>query len=545
MRSIARNLEIVEQAMTGIHADCGEPKTYDQAVKTEDSKSWKEAIKLEYKNIEDRKVWRIMKFRDMKKGMKPLDTRWVLKVKNDGRYRARLVVRGFTQVPGIDFHESHSPVANDVTVRILLVLALNNNWTVEQIDVETAFLYGELNETVYLRKPDGFNELSGSTIKDDEVLALDKSLYGLVQAARMWMKTFVDHLTSDMKFTRSRADPCLVWKNSKIGFIAVLIYVDDCAIFGTSEAVTEFQTQLSKRFNIKKMGVLSEYVGAAFKKVDDMYTVNQLRLTESISQEFDVPEKQVSTPSPAGEVLLKEQDNDDAMASVFRSGVGKLLYLVKLSRPDLASSVRELSKFMSNPSGTHLRAMYRTMSYATQTSSYGLKLKSNNKNRIVGYTDANWAACKDTRKSVSGSAIFYSGALVSWKSKTQQCTTLSSTESEYVALTSCVNEVIYIRNILTSLGIEVELPMTIFVDNTGAIHLSNNWSTAPRTKHISLRYHYVRELIEQGVIEIKFVRSEENVSDIFTKNLRQELFEKHQLGLGVGKVCSEKEGVEG
>jgi hypothetical protein len=112
-------------------------------------------------------------------------------------------------------------------------------------------------------------------------------------------------------------------------------------------------------------------------------------------------------------------------------------------------------------------------------------------------------------------------------------------------LTSCVNEIIYIHNIITSLGIQVELPMTFFVDNTGAINFSNNWSTAPSTKHIALRYHYVCELIELGVIEIKFVRSKENVLDIFTKNLRQELFEKHQDGSGVGEVCSEKEGVKG
>jgi hypothetical protein len=216
---------------------------------------------------------------------------------------------------------------------------------------------------------------------------------------------------------------------------------------------------------------------------------------------------------------------------------------VKHSRPDLASSVRELSKFMSEANEELLQSMYRVMQFTVQTASFGLTLKISKEQKVVGYTDANWAADKDTRKSVSGHAIYYSGALISWKSKTQQCTTLSSTESEYVALSSCVNEMEHIYNVLTSFDVEVDLPMVVYVNNTGAISLSNNWSTGSRTKHIDLRYHYIRELVEQGIIEVKFVRSEDNTSDIFTKNLRQILFEKHQKTLGVGPPEREKEGV--
>ena len=300
-----QNLEGPDIQLVHIEGDHIEPKTYTQAVNNHDSEFWKDAIKSEYDNIKKRDVWKVISESDMKRGMKPLGTKWVLKKKNDGRYRARLVVQGFAQVPGVDFEDSHAPVANDVTIRLLLVLSLVNNWTVEQLDVETAFLYGELHETVYLKKPEGFNELSGKTMKSGEVLALNKALYGLVQAARMWMKTLVDHLTKKMGFQRSRADPCFLWKINNDEFVGVLVYVNDCAVFGDKNMVKSFQNELSERFSIKKLGTLNEYVGAKFVFKDGKCFVHQPRLLESIEENFDVPENYVSTPAPSGEILLK------------------------------------------------------------------------------------------------------------------------------------------------------------------------------------------------------------------------------------------------
>jgi hypothetical protein len=547
LRQEIRNLEIPDLQLINLENNSIlEPKNFKQAMSNEDSEHWESAVKTEYENINRRNVWTIIDSKDMKKGMRPLGTKWVLKVKNDGRYRARLVVQGFAQIPGVDFEESHAPVANDVTIRLLLALSLKNNWEVHQIDVETAFLYGELNETVYLKKPEGFNELSGKEMGKHQVLALNKALYGLVQAARMWINTLVDHLAKKMGFKRSRGDPCFLWKYVGEKFVGILIYVDDCAIFGDKEEIQKFQNELGRRFNIKKLGALSEYVGAKFTKVPNGYHVTQPRLIEGIEENFDIPEAYTATPAAPGEILLKGSELlHDGDATTYRSGVGKLLYLVKHSRPDIASAVRELSKFMSDPSKTHLKAMYRVMQYVVQTKNYGLNVSMNGTYEIMAFTDANWAADKDTRKSVSGHAIYFGGTLVSWKSKTQQCTTLSSTESEYVALASCVNDMEHICNILISFGIEVNLPMKVYVDNTGAISLSKNWSTGGRTKHIDLRYHYIRELVEQGIIEVLFVRSEENTSDIFTKNLRQFLFEKHQTKLGVVTHEDEKEGVRG
>lgn len=164
-----------------------------------------------------------------------------------------------------------------------------------------------------------------------------------------------------------------------------------------------------------------------------------------------------------------------------------------------------------------------------------LKLESKKayEGEIIGYCDANYASNTDDRKSVSGYAIYYMGALVSWKSKTQQCVTMSSTEAEYVAMSMCVMEMDFVRQVIESMGFEVKLPMKLYVDNVSAIELAKNYSTSGRTKHIDVRFHYIREMIEQGMLELVFVPTNSNTSDIFTKNVSTEKYKSHSHNLGV------------
>ena len=162
-----------------------------------------------------------------------------------------------------------------------------------------------------------------------------------------------------------------------------------------------------------------------------------------------------------------------------------------------------------------------------------LEPKKNFEGEVIAYCDANYASNKDTRKSVSGFAIFYMGALVSWKSKTQQCVTMSSTESEYVTMSMCVMEMDFVRQVIESAGFEVKLPMKLYVDNVSAIELAKNFSTSGRTKHIDVRFHYIREMIEQGMLELVFVPTNSNTADILTKNVSMEKYKCHSHGLGV------------
>jgi hypothetical protein len=527
--------DIIELALMGaVVSDIKEPQTYLQAINSKDSTKWKQAMSDEFTSMRIRGVWKRISSAD-RKSSRILQAKWVYKVKNDGRYRARLVVKGYNQIPGVDFTESHSPVACDTTIRLILILCLLSNWHNEQIDVETAFLYGELTERIMLQKPEGFDDLSGTFLNSDEVLLLDKAMYGLVQAARAWINTYCKHLVDALNFKRSMADPCLLIQKSHLGTVITTVYVDDCIFIGDKDAVDQALADISKKFNIKRMGPVKNYVGATYKKCKDGYLVSQHDLVDSIISKFGIV-KWKSIPA-APSLLFKDDGDklDEEGVQFYRSGVGKLLYLVKLSRPDLATSVRELSKFMDGATDIHLKAMQRVMEFVSATKQHQLTIfpKFKERHNIQGFSDSNFASDKDTRRSVTGFAIFYAGTLVSWKSKAQQCVTLSTTEAEYVAASQCANEMEFVRLVLQSVGETVNLPMKLRVDNTGAIDLMKNWSTNGRSKHIDVRFHYLRELVEQGMLQVDFVKSEDNTADIFTKNLASELFGKHSKGLGM------------
>jgi hypothetical protein len=230
----------------------------------------------------------------------------------------------------------------------------------------------------------------------------------------------------------------------------------------------------------------------------------------------------VIRPRP-GDPLISKDDQ-----SKYRSGVGMLLYLVKHSRPDISNAVRELSKVCDGATECHWKALMRTIKYVLTTQNIGLKIKPifNGEYVLEAVSDSEYAGDKDTRVSVYGFVIYFCGSPISWKSKSGKSVTLSSTEAEYFAMSECAKELIFIKNVLESMGIKVKLPIEIKVDNTGAIFLSNNYTSGQRTKHIDVRVHFVRQYIEDGIFKIVFVKSEDNDADIFTKNTSEEIFEE-------------------
>jgi hypothetical protein len=236
--------------------------------------------------------------------------------------------------------------------------------------------------------------------------------------------------------------------------------------------------------------------------------------------------------------LTRSSEDDDNLLErksqfMYRSGTGKLLYLLKHSRPEISNSVRELSKNMSIANKDHLKAMYRVIKYVMDTSKIGLKLFPNMRgnNIITAMSDSSYADDKNTRFSTTGFVIFLRGAPVSWRRKSQRTVAQSSTEAEYLPMSETVQEMIYIKQLLESIGQTVELPMKLYVDNAGALFLVNNKSTTGRTKHIDVRHHYMRDLVEQKIIEVEYIPTEENTADIFTKNLQAEIFNKHSRRL--------------
>jgi Reverse transcriptase (RNA-dependent DNA polymerase) len=538
--------KMFETAMVStIHNGNPEPKTYKEAKQSIDWDAWWKAMCTEFFNMEDKKVWEIKQKKDLPAGRKLIGNRWVYAQKDDGRYRARTVAKGFSQVPGKDFQENHAPVVNDTTFHLMLVLKVLLNLYAGQFDIETAFLYGDLEEELWMQLPEGYCEYVLETYglvisPETHCLLLLKALYGLVQAARQWWKKFKTVMKS-IGYTPSPADPCLFLKQSKDQSknAFVIIYVDDGGIFGTKENIDELVKALGKDFKVKYLGKLEHFVGCHIieNKAKDTLWIHQPKLIKHLKQEFGEmihTTRVYATPAGPKTMCMRPQEGDNLITtedqSKFRSGVGMLLYLVKHSRPDIANAVRELSKVADGATPGHWKAMIRLIKYVIDTEHYGLKIKPKRQDELFhleGISDSEYAGDKETRISVYGYILYFCGAPISWKSKAGKSVTLSSTEAEYFAASEIAKEVIYTKQLAETMGLKIKLPIIIRVDNVGAIYIANNHTIGQRTKHIDIRAHFVREFIEDGILKIVFIKSEDNDADIFTKNTTEDLFIKH------------------
>jgi transposase InsO family protein len=524
-----------------------EPKHYLEARTSPDSSNWWEAMCTEFKNMESKEVWQIRPKTEVPTNRKIIGARWVYAKKDDGRYRARCVAKGFSQIPGKDFQENHAPVVSDTTMHILLVIKSLFGLKAGQFDIETAFLYGELEETLWMEIPDGYidflKETKNQTIdKRTHCLLLTKAIYGLVQAARQWWKKFKEIL-GKLSYYPSRADPCLFIKDKGLHNKSFLmIYVDDGGIFSSDENIKEVLKELSKTFVVKDLGTMETFVGCRIveNKSKTAIYVHQPKLIKNLKEHFGDLIKDVrdyKTPAAPRSIIQRPQAGDTLITpqqqTKFRSGVGMLLYLVKHSRFDIANAVRDLSKVADGANHAHWKALLRCIKYVIMTEHMALQMKpdkgagSNPPFYVEGVSDSDYAGDRDTRQSVYGYIIYFCGAPIAWKSKSSKSVTLSSTEAEYYALSEVTKEIMFIKNVLESMGIVLTLPIKVKVDNVGAIYLSNNFSVGQRTKHIDVRRHYVREYIVDGKLKTSFVPTKHNEADIHTKNTMEDAFSRH------------------
>ena len=369
----------------------------------------------------------------------------------------------------------------------------------EIVDVETAFLYGDLDEEIYMKIPEGLHLFTGEQYDVDDALVLVQAMYGLVQAARQFFKKLRDTLVEKMSFRKCLSDQCLLHRVNKDGTVIVCLYIDDTLITGDEKAVKAFKAELKKYFNTKEEGEMTEYVGCMVKRAGDTIYLHQTDLINKIERKL----------------------------------VGMLLFLTKFSRPDIANAVRELSKVNNRANQAHVKEMLRTIKFVLDTRHWSLKYKITGSDRrklkwfFRALCDSDFAGDKDNRLSVLGFGIYLFGFLVSWKSRAMRTHALSSTEAEYIVMSELCCEILFVRQILEFLGFEIEYPIIVHCDNVGAIFLANNAKVSSRTKHIDLKTHFVREYIDKGVVKIVFIRSAENDSDIWTKNVGEGTFTRH------------------
>jgi len=376
----------------------------------------------------------------------------------------------------------------------------------------------------------------------DKVLLLLKSLYGLVQAAQQWNKKFIAILRK-IRFKGGDPDPCLLIKRSEKGLIIITVYVDDNFCVGHQEALKEFILDLEKHgLSVKVTTELKDYLSCnlAFSEDGGTAWIGQPHLIQKLEEKFGYLVKDLQTyvtPGTPGIHIVRPTTklNDAAVMArmpTYQSAVGTLLFLLKHSRPDLANPLRELSKVLDCPTEAAFKELKRVIKFVLDTKEYGLKIKpvidkADEAWSVTVFTDSDYAGDVETRVSVTGFCIFLLGVPISWRSKSQRSVTLSSSKAEFGALSEAAKKVKFIVQIMQSIGIEVKLPVIVRVDNVGAIFMAENLTTSQRTKHVDIRYHFVREFVEDGFIRIIFVRTTENTADIFTKNVSGPLHEKH------------------
>ena len=345
-----------------------------------------------------------------------------------------------------------------------------------------------------------------------------------------------------MGFIQTATDPC-VYRSS--GGVYLGVYVDDIIVAAESDTrLAEGKKELNSQFDIKDLGKLHHFLG--MKIVQDEATgsvwIGQPAYTESILKKFGMENAKVSpTPVDPSNKLLKATEADEPVDQhVYQSAIGSLLYLSVATRPDILYVVSNVVEFSANPTTHHWTAVKRIMRYLKGTSDLGLIFKPQDKCDCAGFSDADWGGDLDDRKSTSGYVFQIGGGTVSWRSKKQTSVALSTAEAEYVALASTVQEALWLRHLLTDLNIESPGPTVIYEDNQSAIAMTRSPQFHGRSKHISIKYHFIRDVVTGGAVEVKYCPTQEMIADMLTKGLPKNVFVKLRTMIGLAE-CSGSE----
>ncbi len=507
------------------------PSSYKAATSPENIAFWQPGIDREQDCIARNHTWDLV---DYSPNMKVLPCKYVFKIK-ENKPKVRLVALGCRQSYGVDYNETYAPVVTLTTVRTILAVVAHLDLELEQMDVVTAFLNGDLHEDVFMSVPEGLSSESTS----NKVCKLRKSLYGLKQSPRQWYAKIHEFLVRDLEFRSSSNDPCLYTRHKESNILIIALYVDDLLIAGNSKSDIEaIKAKLSNRFEMKDLGPAKLMLGIEINRdrSSRQLFVSQSNYTREILDRFGMSDsKRVATPMDRSYEELVNQDAPLAENVPFRQVIGSLMYLMIGSRPDLAFVIGKLSQHSESPSKFHWIALKRVLRYINGTNDYGILYNGTEPLVTKGFSDADWAGCRNSRKSTSGFVFLVSGGAVSWRSKKQTCVATSTCEAEYIAMCMATKESIWLSRLLADLLNTTEpQPIILGVDNNGAIETAKNASVNQRNKHIDLQYHFVRQAHQSNLIKLHHVNSEDQVADCMTKPLDRQLFTKCVTAQGIG-----------
>lgn len=510
-----------------------EPRNYQEARRSKDWKFWNGASVDEIDSLHRNHTWDLV---ERPRGQKVIGCRWLYKLKpgipgvEDKRYKGRVVAKGYSQKEGIDYHEVFSPVVKHTSIRIMLSIVVNRDYELEQMDVKTAFLHGSLEERIFMEQPEGFIKKGD----ENKVCLLRKSLYGLKQSPRQWNKRF-DSFMREQGFERSSRDACVYLRNVETEkAIYLLLYVDDMLIASGNKAeIKQVKECLSREFEMKDLGKASRILGMDIirNREEGWLILSQENYLEKVLRNFKMGEARPVVTPTASHVklrsLFKEEKLEEAtfMENIpYSSAVGSLMYAMVRSRPDLGYAVGLVCRFMSSPGRDHWAAVKWILRYLKGTLKTRSTFKKHSEFGIEGFSDSDYSADLDKRRSVTGYTFKVWGNTVCWKSNLQSVVALSTTEAEYMALSEAAKEALWLKGLCAELGLG-DKSVLLHCDSQIALALAKNDVHHEKTKHVDTKFHHIRDTVSKGQITLAKIHTTKNPADFLTKALPGPKFE--------------------
>jgi hypothetical protein len=517
-----------------------DPKTIKEAMDRSDWPEWQKAIDDELELMAKYQVWDVVEEPPDKN---IVGCRWVFRIKHDAegriqKYKARLVAQGFTQIHGIDFLDTFAPVARLSAIRTVVALAASENWELHQMDVKSAYLNSPIDAEIYMRLPPGYGQ-KGMVAK------LNRGLYGLRQSGNLWHKT-LSSAFNDLRLTRSAVDHGVFYTHDSDGTTILCSSTDDFLITASSvERMTAFKSGISQHFEMTDLGELGWILGIRVKRdrISRTISLSQAAYIDLVVKRFNLSTAPpLQTPIDPNAQISKAQSPttdkqiDDMRNVPYREAIGSLMYASIGTRPDITFAVTLLSQYLQNPGRAHWEQAKRVIRYLKGTRDRELKFGPDK--GVEGFSDANWGNNTDDRHSICGYVFMLNGGAISWSSNKQSVVALSSTEAEYIGITHAAKEAIWIRHLLSELHSPqvLDYPLLVHCDNKSAIELAKNATFHSRTKHIAIRFHYIREALNDGVVTLEHRGTDEMPADMFTKALIRVKLNKFAQYVGLSQT---------
>jgi hypothetical protein len=522
------------------------PNTYGEAMASEHTYFWREAMDEEMVSMEGNGVFELT---ELPSGSKTVGGRWVYALKKgaDGRitrFKARWVAKGFSQQEGVDYVETYAPVSKLNSLRIVLAIAASEDLDLVQGDFKTAFLTADLVETVFMEQPTGYEQKGAD--KKKLVAHLLKALYGLKQSPLAFYNHSSKFLQTQLNLHPLEADPCIYIGHRKGQRIMLVQYVDDFVAAGDKEDLEWVMTEIQKEFKIDDRGDLNPGTILGIDVTRDRKAgtmdLSQKRYVQTVLERFNMVDAKSNKVPMDDFRQLSVQSEDSGSEKLdgvpYLEAVGSLMYLQVCTRPDIAFAVGVLSRFSSDPRRVHWGAVKKVMRYLQGSADTSLQLGGHSDAPIAElWTDSDYAGDTESRRSTTGLVVKVFGSTVIWASRRQKAISLSSLEAEYIALSAGCRNLRWVAKILAQLGYDTgSIPVN--VDNQGAIETTKNGTHSEKTKHIDVAYKYGREAQQSGFIKLNYCPTEDMQADILTKALGVEKLERFKKSLNIQKEPS-------